>query len=55
MVVVLAASVGGDAKDHHVTRTPPPTDAFSSMESLKEILHHKSRKQPHSARGDFVN
>ena len=39
MVVVLAASVDGGAKDHHVARTPPPTDALSPMESLGEILH----------------
>ena len=41
MVVVLAASEGVGAKDHHVARAPPPTDALSPMETLGEILHQQ--------------
>lgn len=31
----------GGAKDHHVARAPPPTDALSPMESLDAILHQR--------------
>jgi len=38
-VVVLAAVVGGGAKDYHITRAPPPTTALSyGGQALGDIL-----------------